>query len=403
MKRAFIRLFGCILSAIGLSMSYDTTFTILLDDDSAPGALWASGTGTGSGAGVFSEGAVPTVPNSIIVSGLSGSCSSDVNGVNAGYSVVLSSWYVGWMNHNYSGWPTAISDWPVVTADSIHREMNLTFSGTYQEYSMIGNFSRTDSMKGGATSDFCTGSYGIALGVATGLGDDPVGASWRNSCVRNVDEVVVYASSQGTTSYGAVYVPVATPFIQAGCCLVTSSSYATGTGCKCFYGTADRSYSYTGYITAGVGLSAQSVSTATVPFYQPYVLYWFEGCRSGFYMNSVMTGTDANFALDLLTSKYTEMDLTETVCITSRLAGSTMPVTDTADAYYNNIWYNCGSCPTMDSISNVSSFSPTITSNGTMSLTASDSGTGISTCNATVNGAKDATGTFNIVGSCSYN
>ncbi len=51
MKRAFIRLFGCILSAIGLSMSYDTTMTVILGEDAAPGAAWAaSGSGdTGSG------------------------------------------------------------------------------------------------------------------------------------------------------------------------------------------------------------------------------------------------------------------------------------------------------------------------------------------------------------------
>ncbi len=405
MKRAFIRLFGCILSAIGLSMSYDTTFTVLLDDDSMPGAAWAaeSGSGTGSGSGeVFSEGYVPTVPNAIIVSGLTGFCTSAENGVDVGYNVVLSRWYVGWMNHNYSGWPNAISYWPVATSDGISRDMDLTFSGTNQSFLMRGEFVETNSMKGGALSNFCTGRYGIALGVATGIGEDYVGGSWRSSCFLNADEVRIYQGSYGTTSYGAVYLPVATPFTQAGCCLVTSSSQATGTGCKCFYGAADRSYSYTGYITAGLGISAQRVSTATVPFYQPYVLYWFNGCKPGFYMNSVMTGADANFALDLLTSKYTNMDLTESVCIKDRLGEATMPLTEAGTAHYKNIWGNCGSCPSMDSIKNSSSFSPTITSNGTMSLTTSDSGTGIGTCNATVKGAKDATGTFDIVGSCSY-
>ena len=71
-------------------------------------------------------------------------------------------------------------------------------------------------------------------------------------------------------------------------------------------------------------------------------------------------------------------------------------------AYFTDFWENCGSCDPMTDIANKSSFSPTITSNGTMSLTTSDSGTGMSTCNATVSNAKDASGTFSIVGSCSY-
>jgi len=67
MKRAFIRLFGCVLSAIGLSMSYDTTMTVVLDDEFGFGGAYAAPThsilqqystgGTGTGLGyVYSEG-----------------------------------------------------------------------------------------------------------------------------------------------------------------------------------------------------------------------------------------------------------------------------------------------------------------------------------------------------------
>ena len=122
MKRAFIRLFGCILSAIGLSMSYDTTFTMLLDADSAPGAAWASGSGsTGSGS-TTSGGTVP----GYILAGLTGVCSYD--DMNVTYDVYLSEyWYVGWLNLNYEG-TVPYDQWPVMCGGGW--EFALSFSGT---------------------------------------------------------------------------------------------------------------------------------------------------------------------------------------------------------------------------------------------------------------------------------
>ncbi len=413
MKRAFIRLFGCVLSAIGLSMSYDTTLTVLLDDDSAPGVAWAAqepavggsgsgGSGSGgSGSCVFDASAscYPTVPSGILVD-FTGVCNT--LGLRADYFVVLSPWYVGWLNSNYPGFPNNGVGWPTnFQSYYLQVPMYLTFSGSSKEYKMRGTFARDNY--GINPPDLCSGNYATTpLGVATGIGDPWQSESWRSSCVVNVDEFGGFATYSRVLA--AVYLPSATPYAQAGCCLVTGSSQATGTGCKCFYGMADKQYTYKVYRDPEVG-SSSTLSTNTRPFYQPYVFYSYKDCIAGYYQNSIYTGTDVNFAMDLLSlfaEDHTDME-NGSVCFDSVPFDSiATTLNEMGTAYYKNYWGNCGRCPIMESIYNKSDFSPTITSNGTMSMTTSDSGTGIGTCNATVKGAKDATGTFDIVGSCSY-
>ena len=179
MKRAFIRLFGCILSAIGLSMSYDTTFTVLLDDESAPGVAWASGT-TGSGSG--GSGTI-TVPGTLLP-GFSGNCSKE--GMNVSYEVYLSDyWYVGWLNLNYAG-SVPYNKWPTVC--QALSTFNTRFSGDSHVYDLIGDFASTSRGSGNVyesrkTVDLCTGKYGYAMGMATGLGEMTADAveSWRSA------------------------------------------------------------------------------------------------------------------------------------------------------------------------------------------------------------------------------
>ena len=395
MKRAFIRLFGCILSAIGLSMSYDTTFTILLDDESAPGALWASGTGTGSGA---------TIPGTLLA-GLSGNCSYE--GMNVSYEVYLSDyWYVGWLNLNYAGSGGVPYDiWPTVC--EALSTFNTSFSGSSLVYDLIGGFASTTRGSGNVydsrkTVDLCTGKYGYVIGMATGLGEGTADAieSWRNQCVMDTRSP---NCTYNQYSYGAVYLPASAGFNNMGCCYVTSSSYATGTGCKCFYGPADRAYTYT-YVSKSN--TNTRTTTTTVPFRDVFLDFSYGGCKAGWYSKANIAA-NTQFVQALMSDKTLAINMdydgVHQPCpqdLTSQYLSLTF---ETLTTHFTDFWDNCDACYAMTSISNSSSFSPTITSNGTMSLTASDSGTGISTCNATVKGAKDATGTFDVVGSCSYN
>ena len=398
MKRAFIRLFGCILSAIGLSMSYDTTFTILLDDESAPGAAWASGSGsTGSGT---SGAAIPGT----LLTGLTGICSYD--GINVSYEVYLSDyWFVGWLNLNYAG-SVPYDKWPTV-CESLY-VFNTGFSGTSLIYNLIGSFASTRNGSGTIynsrkTVDLCTGRYGYVMGMATGLGEVTADAveSWRNGCVMDTRSPNCTYSQY---SYGAVYLPSSKGFSDMGCCVVSGSSYdATDSGCKCFYGRADREYDYIYLAQSNTSMRKQGT---TVPFRDVFLDFSYGGCKAGWYSKANIADS-THFVQALMNSR--------TVVINKDSAGVVQPcpvdfgssylgmTAETLTTYFTDFWDNCVECYAMTSIENSSSFSPTITSNGTMSLTTSDSGTGISTCNATVKGAKDATGTFDIVGSCSYN
>ena len=409
MKRAFIRLFGCVLSAIGLSMSYDTTFSVLLGDESAPGALWASGTGSGSGC-LYKDGCYPYVPSGFLVSGVSGSCSYDR--MNVGYNVLLVPWYVGWLNPSYSTEGSRLdlrAEWPV--AGSVDVEMNLQFSGTSDIYVMSGMFGATNI---GArrydsntqqyywpTPDLCTGNYGVSLGMATGVGEGPGNLSFRNMCVLNLNEGFSDLNYYDYV-YTAVYLPSAVPFNSFGCCLYKDGD-ASDTSCPCYYAQASKSYDYKAYNSDTSAYEAKE----TVPFYEPFILYYYNGCKNGYYQNALFTGTDANFAISLMA--YTTPTLCGDVangnpCPTD-LDDSIMGMvhTEVTDVLYKNFWDNCDACPTMQSIENASSFIPTITDLGTVTALSSDAGeTGAAACNVSVKGAKNSKGTLNIVDPCSY-
>ncbi len=394
MKRAFIRLFGCILSAIGLSMSYDTTFTILLDDESAPGVAWATGS-TGSGTG-------SSVPGTIL-DGFTGSCSHD--SLNVSYEVYLSnSWYVGWLNLNYAG-GVPYASWPTV-CDGLYY-FDLEFSGTSIEYAMQRGFASTRRGSGNyyearAELDLCTGTYGYLMGMTTGLGDasSTCTSSWRNGCVMDTRSP---SCTYSEYSYGAVYLPSTAGFNKMGCCYVSDSSYATGTGCKCFYGVADKSYTYT-YVSNS--RTNARITTGTAPFRDIFLDYKYNGCKKGFYPVKIYedeTQFVQSLMNDFILGSVNQGISAKNPCPTNYNTPHLNMTVNTSTSYFSNFWDNCDACSAMTSISNSSSFSPTITSNGTMQLTQSAAGvTGSSACRATVNGAKDATGTFNIVGSCSY-
>ncbi len=434
MKRAFIRLFGCILSAIGLGVSYDTTFTVLLDDDSMPGVAWATGTtgstgatgstgttgatggptggtGTGTGGCLFdgSASCYPRVPgDAMLVSGLTGACYT--SGVKASYFVVLSQWYVGWPNVYYYKFPNNLNSWPTrfgVTSAQV--ALNLTFSGDSKTYyKMSGTFARDTYSRGvSQVPDLCSGNYvDSPLGIATGLGGGWVDVSWRSRCVVNADEAGVSSDYAGYDIYSAVYLPSKTPFEKAGCCSLIDGTGITGdTGCACFYTVANWKYDYNAYKTAGGGeSSAQIIPTSTVPFYQPYVFYGCQGCQDGYYeFNS--SGYGRNFVLDLLSvyaRKYTDMENGD-VCFDAPLPTHGELPLDENGVHYYNYWTGCSRCPEMTYIANSSSFSPAITNTGIMKFAANaTNGSGASVCRATVVGASDDSGTFDIVGVCGY-
>ena len=327
------------------------------------------------------------IPGSILA-GVSGNCSYDDMDVN--YDVYLSDyWYVGWLNLNYKG-NVPYDQWPVRC--KLGSYFDLEFSGTSSTFNLNGSFGSTRRGSGGEEVDLCTGSYGYVIGTSTGLGDASYASpeQWRNGCVMDTSGVC----SPDSYAFGAVYVPSSTPFANMGCCKVTSSSDATGTGCKCFYGYANKAYSY----SYRIGSGNTTDTTKTKPFKDVYIDYRYGGCKNGHYaVGDYADGTQ--FVRGLMNDKT--------------LTAGTGPCPDQDNSYlattikdqsgyFTNFWKNCASCEPMTYIVNDSSFSPTITSYGTMSLVTSDSGTGGSTCKATVKGAKNATGTFDIVGSCLY-
>ncbi len=428
MKRAFIRLFGCILSTIGLSMSYDTSFTVLLDNESAPGAAWAAESGSGTGSGcVYTLGTCyPSIPNSFVVAGLTGSCS--YKGEKVGYFVVLAPWYVGWLNVDYTGaGGVPYANWPVAehtVSETV--AMDLTFSGT-NTYRMSGIFGATMYGTGGNYSSYgaaqeiswCNNSWGLSVGqVYQGVSNTSY-LSWRNRCVLNSQEAGSSNRVYDTYIWSAVYMPTSDAFQNMGCCLYASSTGTTGSsgsgtsagdGCKCYYAQATQAYPYTAYGRTEVGTTNKKISTSTVPFYEPFVFYHYEGCKAGYTPTGTVTGTDANFAVALLReyiNNYLELDkdlVGGSVCPSSTAfeeVFDTYPgfVTEDGTTLYSYKWDNCDACPGYTAISNSSSFSPTITSIGTPTYETSDT---VNRCNVSVKGVKDASGTFNFTSDCYY-
>ena len=426
MKRAFIRLFGCILSAIGLSMSYDTTFTVLLGDESAPGAAWAA-SGTGSGCDYSLGTCYPAIPNSFVVTGLTGSCS--FNGERVSYFVVLAPWYVGWLNVDYTGaGGVPYDNWPVGDFSASERvAMNLMFSGSSRTYVMDGTFGAssygTGSLSASSVSpaqriDWCyNNGNGISLGLPTNLGHISEAAvnSMRNSCVLNTEEAGNSNRTYDLYVWSAVYMPTSDAFQNMGCCLYasstgTSGSSGTGTsagdGCKCYYAQATQEYPYTAYGRTEVGTTNHKISTSTVPFYEPFVFYHYNGCKAGYTPTGTVTGTDANFAIALLSPHTDFIVLVEegSHCpdLYSDIDAGTYGIFREQSAEYPNFiynWKNCDMCSTYTDIANKSTYSPTITNVGTATEETSET---VNRCYVDVNGVKDASGTFNFTSTCYY-
>ena len=411
MKRAFIRLFGCVLSAIGLSMSYDTTFTMLLDDDSTAGVAWAAGTsstGTGTGCVYGTGDCYPTIPSGFLVSGLTGTCI--YNGENVGYFVVLSPWYVGWLNVDYTGaGGVPYGNWPLGDfSNSEAVSMNVTFSGK-DSYTMSGNFGATMYGTGGLHSSYGTAeeitwcinnSWGLSVGQLYQGNDNSSYSSWRNRCVLNTEEAGDSNRTYDLYVWSAVYMAYPNKFEELGCCQYSTGASAED-GCKCFYAPATQAYSYNAYGTTDIGTSNRKISTSTVPFYEPFVFYSYKSCQPGYMPTGTITGTDANFAVAFLreyVDSYFDLEAGK-LCPESAIDASFTAgwLTDAGVTMYSYKWDNCTKCDDYTAISNSSSFSPTITNFGTAtSLTSSD----VDKCYVRVKGVKNAIGTFNIVEDC---
>lgn len=411
MKRAFVRLFGCVLSAIGLSMSYDSTFTILLGDEAAPGAAWATGSGTGGTGCVYGTGeCYPSIPSGFLVEGLAGSC--DYRGENVSYFVVLAPWYVGWLNVDYTGaGGVPYANWPIGGFDdSTSVNMNLTFVGSSNTYTMVGNFGASMHGTGGTYSAYgemeeipwCNNnSYGVSVGLIYDGTNNASLSSWRNRCVLNTQEAGDSNRTYDTYIWSAVYMATDEQFVNLGCCLYDS---APEDDCKCYYAPATKSYSYNAYGRTGIGVGNAKIPTSTVPFYEPFVFYSYQSCDAGYTPTGTVTGTDANFAIALLTTAA-EANLgigDGSVCplyASSIHEGGRKWRTEYGTTMYTYNWDNCSECGVYDEIANASSFNPKIMSIGT--ATAHTSTTN-NRCYVGVSGIRNEYGTFKFTDDCYY-
>lgn len=406
MRRAFIRLFGCVLSAIGLGVSYDTTMTVVLGDKAAPGAAWAA-----SGC-YFNSGCVPataTLSGAINLK-MTGHCTG--NGSDIVYNVVLAPWYVGWLNHNYNNGSNRMTgDWPLIYGNVGQTSaMDLGFSGDGFTGSISGYFVGTSrNVKGtaGDVLELCNNDgyvSGAHLGLSTGIGDNPSSRSFRGSCVMNRDEVGGFSyenPSEGTKKYGAVYLYRPTPFINAGCCEYSAST-SSSTSCKCFYAPATTGYGYQYYETASYSKPAGWRTASTVTFYEPFVLYYFEGCQTGYYKEKLLELESANFALNLLSNgAYAALKSNSYISdLCAYKQAGTTPSDENATRNYENIWTVCQKCGEMTDLHLQNRYKPTISSWGKAEPVASAAGAGDSTCRVKVSGVEDEIGTYRFTESC---
>ncbi len=420
MKRVFIRLFGCVLSAIGLGASYDTTMTLVMGKDKAPGSAWAAA----NDSCYYNSGCIPSgmYTSSSGITGITSECNNE-DGGKYSYHVLLRPFYVGWLNKSYSGTPIT-GEWPLNFGGNSRVDIDYTFSGTGGIYPLQGSFYKctSNTPQASTTLSLCSRYDGIGYGTSTGVGDSPDNLSFRNGCVLNSEEVggVSYDNYYaGSKRYGAVYMYSPQPFIDLGCCSYGGGSGSSGstssgsgssgsgaastsgttTSCKCYYAQATQEYSYYYYKTASSTDTAGWVYTHTVPFYEPFVFYYFEGCEEGNYqVQTFASSEDRNFGINLMTStswvRLRDGDGKITSLCNYELVGSSMTtIKDGENAFYENIWNACEICPEMTSIRNSSSFSPSITSMGTASFV---TGSNTTLCYANVRDNKDATGTFNL-------
>lgn len=411
MKRAFIRLFGCVLSAIGLGVSYDTTMTVVLGDKAAPGAAWAASI---SGC-LFNSGCIPGTISGAINLKITGYCTGI--GSNITYNVVLAPWYVGWLNHEYNGGNNLMTgDWPLIYERGFKTSaMNLRFSGDSFSGSVNGFFVGTQRNVKGTNGDvlaLCDNDQwlsGAHLGHSTGISDYPNARSFRGGCVMNRDEVGDFSyesqyDGDGTKKYGAVYLYGAQPFVDAKCCEYSGSgSNLNSTSCKCFYAPATKSYDYKYYETRSPSKpNAGWRSASTVTLYEPFVLYYLEGCEVGYYKDKQLNGESGNFALNLLSpggggAVATNSYITD-VCAYKQ-AGTT-PSDENATRNYENIWTVCQQCAEMTELHLQNRYKPTISSWGKATPTTGIYGVGDGTCRVDVSDVQDEIGTYNFTQSC---
>ncbi len=375
MKRAFIRLFGCILSAIGLSMSYDTTMTVILGEDAAPGAAWASGSGSGntsSGGGGSSAGH---------------KCTNDTNEVFIYDVLSTMTWTVGWNAPNGAG----------------------AFKTLKTKLNNVDYVDNTFTISGEGF-DIPADSY---TPLDSTCYSEPSAMTWLDTYGAYCD-TTVYGNTLHclyTKDDGFLYSPSTSIWQYLGCQFVStygaegSSGAGTGSGAG---GNANCFYTY-----ASGSLGSEGPHNFIVP-----ILGWnFSGCsEAGYYVKD-------DDDLDL-TSKFSGYHFyTVPVPSSDSMDGSCEPSFSSdrnsicdrhmADGHevmflgvaqhglyagsiagkrYVGLWTACSSCP-----------NPTIYNNDDYDHTPAMSapGQGITGCSSTAKGS-DASGKFDIVGMCAY-
>ncbi len=391
MKRAFIRLFGCILSAIGLSMSYDATFTMLLDDDSAPGVAYGStGTGSGSGGGTSSGDLVYAdfgcedgfETGRCVISALgdgwvqTGYCNPA--GQMVDYYVTLNrGWYVAWFNN------PSVYSWGADLFDGGH-SISMDYEGPI--------FSMGTGSGAAETAEAVTMNglfYEVSGGVlCTGVeqGYGSCAFAMKTGCIGANGETVGFgtrcAKRDGYSDY--LYMNGFQDFVNYGC-KIFSSCKSTD---KCCYAPA----------TVG------TANGKTIPrFAEILVFYEFQNCDDGYYQIENMKVGQKIYGKSSFQvgGPYTAgQDVANPCDIVG--GNNTNPNTDTYGDTYRWTFDNCRSCPVMTSISNDYDFSPTITSFSVAQRLNAGDGVGVESCRYQVLNAKDSIGTFNIVDDCVY-
>ena len=424
MKRTLIRMLGCIMSAVGLGMTYDSTIQILTDD--TPGTAFAASTGTGNTVASYSCDKLYITSD---VDYFDGGLSYEKTLLNekAKYTKTAEVWYVGYPNAYYSGqqtWPNSAqaSDMkgisyavtPLTAAAVIESgsgqilvaDRALYYGIMYQvDFGCVS--SGSDCYSSGF---FDKAVYPLWGGYSSGLGN-------YGTCV--LDEgVAIYCPS----SYISTGI-----YTELGCCYAGGSGSSSGSSsgsCPCYYGPANTNYSYA-YIQSYTDGSTEIVETTTNKLEVTTYTYTFNGCTAGYYtsqydpsQSSSYTPTSFTFtniagvgpwgdgvgSTDVMLNKDCEISkFILPTYLTPCWDSACSNPSNTAPNSYNLVaTYQPGTCvnecPAMSSITNytdVISFSATDAS--------SDSGVGNTTCNKTVTNAKDVSGTFDFVGTCSYN
>ncbi len=370
MKRAFIRLFGCILSAIGLSMSYDATFTVLLDDESAPGAAWASGSGS-SGTGGGGEH----------------KCTNNTNEVFLYDVLSTTTWTVGWNAPNGAGAFKKLADklYDVNYTDAAFAISGEGFDIPADSYVPL--------------DSFCYNS--------------PTAMSWIDTYGAYCDTTVYGNTLHCLYSKGSsfLYSPSTRIWQYLGCQFVSSysadgsagSGSGSGSGAdgsaNCFYtyasGMTDSSgphnfivpvlgWNFSGCSKAGYYVGASADVTSNFSGYNFYTVpvpssdTWYANCERSFSNNR-----------SLFCDRHTQSAYGSTFI---GLASHGLFANSSVDLNLVGASPVCSACP-----------DPTIYNNDDYTHTPamSAAGQGVTGCRSTAQGS-DAIGKFDIVGVCSY-